>query len=57
MQFIPPVAPCQLPGELLGRLSGEDLLRRLCHLLGLLGPVSTTSWSGYLRVAIDPQKM
>ena len=55
--FIPPLAPCQLPGELLGRLSGEDLLRRLCHLLGLLGPVSTTSWSGYLRVAIDPQKM
>jgi hypothetical protein len=55
--FIPPVAPCQLPGALLGRLSGEDLLRRLCHLLGLLEPVSTTSWSGYLRVAIDPQKM
>ena len=55
--FIPPVATGQLPGALLGRLSGEGLLQRLCHLLGLLGPVSSTSWSGYLRVVIDPQKM
>ena len=55
--FIPPVAVGQLPGALLGRLNGVDLRHRLCLLLRLLAPVTTTSWSGSLRVAIDPQKM
>lgn len=55
--FIPPVQTDQLPGELLGRLDGKDLCQRLCHLLHLLTPITTTSWSGYLRVIIDPQKM
>jgi len=55
--FIHPVAVGQLPGALLGRLSGVDLRHRLCLLLRLLAPVTTTSWSGSLRVAIDPQKM
>jgi hypothetical protein len=55
--FIPPVDVSQLPGALLGRLSGEDLPHRVCLLLHLLAPVTTASWSGSLRVAINPQKM
>ncbi len=55
--FLPPLAAEQLPGALLGRLSGADLRQRLCRLLGLLAPLTTTSWSGLLPVAIDPQKM
>jgi len=47
----------QLPGALLGRLSGKDLLHRMCLLLRLLAPLTTTSWSGSLRVVINPQKM
>ena len=54
--FIPPVDTFRLPGALLGRLTGESLLRRLCHLLGLLMPI-TTFWSGNLRGVMDPQKM
>ena len=55
--FIPPVDVSQLPGALLGRLNGEDLQHRVCLLLRLLAPLTTTSWSGSLRVLIDPQKM
>jgi len=54
--FIPPVDTFWLPGALLGRLTGGSLLRRLCHLLGLLMPI-TTFWSGKLRGVMDPQKM
>ena len=55
--FIPSVETDQLPGALLGRLDGKDLCQRLCQLLLLLAPITTTSWSGYLRVILDPQKM
>ena len=55
--FVPPVNAAQLPDVLLGRLTGDDLRHRLCHLLRLLIPITTTSWSGSLRVIIDPQKM
>lgn len=55
--FIPPVNESQLPDGLLSRLKGEDLPTRLCRLLLLVAPVTTTSWSGYLRINIDPQKM
>ena len=55
--FIPPVDVSQLPGALLGRLSPEDLQHRVCLLLRLLAPLTTTSWSGSLRVVINPQKM
>ena len=55
--FIPPVDANQLPGALLGRLSGEDLQHRVCLLLHLLAPFTTTSCSGSLRVVINPQKM
>ena len=55
--FLPPLDHSQLPGALLGRLNGTDLHQRLCHCLVLLMPVSTASWSGYLQVRIDPQKM
>jgi hypothetical protein len=54
--FIPSVDTSRLPGALLGRLSGESLLLRLCHLLRLLMPI-TASWSGNMREVIDPQKM
>jgi hypothetical protein len=41
----------------LGRLAGHDLQQRLCHLLVLLMPLSSTSCPGYVKVVIDPQKM
>ena len=56
-RFIPPVDVSQLPGALLGRLRPEDLQHRVCLLLRLLTPLTTTSWSGSLRVVINPQKM
>lgn len=56
-RFIPPVDVSRLPGALLGRLSPEDLQHRVCLLLRLLAPLTTTSWSGSLRVVINPQKM
>ena len=55
--FLPPLDHSQLPGALLGRLNGTDLCQRLCYLLVLLMPVSTCTWSGFLKVRIDPQKM
>jgi hypothetical protein len=55
--FIPPVDIRQLPGALLGRLDGRDLMHRVCQLLRLLAPLTTTSWSGSLRVVVNPQKM
>jgi hypothetical protein len=55
--FMPPVDISQLPGALLGRLSGADLRHRVCQLLVMLMPLSTSSWSGSLRVVINPQKM
>ena len=55
--FVPPLNTAQLPGSLLGRLTGDTLTQRLCHLLRLLIPITTVSWSGSLRVIIDPQKM
>ena len=47
--YVPPIKAGGLPGELLGRLEGKDLKPRLCRLLLLVAPVTTTSWSGYLR--------
>ncbi len=55
--FMPPIELEGLPASLLGRLNGKDLPLRLCRLLLLLAPFTTTSWSGSLRVVIDPQKM
>lgn len=55
--FIPPVKIDRLPDALLKGLRGIDLRQRLCQLLLLLAPLTTASWSGYLRVRIDPQKM
>lgn len=55
--YVPPIKAGGLPDELLGRLEGKDLMTRLCRLLLLLAPVTTTSWSGYLRITLNPQKM
>jgi hypothetical protein len=55
--FIPPVDIRQLPGALLGQLLAPDLLGRLCLLLRLVAAVTTRSWSGSLKVVINPQKM
>jgi len=55
--FMPPLDPAQLPGAVLGRLSGPDLQQRLCHLLVLLLPLSSTSCPGYVKVTMNPQKM
>lgn len=55
-QFMPPIAVEQLPGALLGRLSGTTLSQRLCLMLHRISPVST-AWSGSVgRVAV-PQTM
>ena len=56
-QFIPPITPEGLPGKVLARLRGADLLERLVRMLWLIAPVSTTSWSGSLRVAPNPQNL
>jgi len=55
--YTPPVDSAQLPGALLGRLTGDNLKQRLCKLLRLLIPITTCSWSGYLKVGKNPQKM
>jgi len=55
--YVPPIQASGLPDGILGKLEGKDLRARLCRLLLLVAPVTTTSWSGYLRTAIDPQKM
>ncbi len=54
--FMPPVDSVKLPGSLMGRFTGRDLQQRLCQFLQLLLSFSTVSWSGYLKVVIDPQK-
>ena len=56
-QFVPPVAAAKLPGELLGRLRGADLRERVVRLLWLIAPLSTTSWSGSLRMTPNPQNL
>lgn len=55
-RWVPPLDLNQLPGALLGRLNGANLAVRVGQLLGLLAPLTTTSWSGSLGVVIDPQK-
>ncbi len=55
-QFLPPVPAGQLPGALLGRLTGGTLLRRLCQLLQSIAPV-TTAWSRCVRGEAFPQTM
>lgn len=55
--YMPPVESNQMPGALLGRLEGRDLKHRLCLLLRLIAPLTTTSCSSSLRVMINPQKM
>jgi hypothetical protein len=54
--FLPPIAGAELPGALLGRMTGADLDERLWRMLLLIAPV-TTAWSGSLRKGVDPQKM
>ncbi len=56
-QFVPPIAASALPGELLARLQGANLRERVIRLLWLIAPLSTTSWSGSVRVVPDPQKL
>lgn len=56
-RFMPPPATDALPGSLLGRLTGVNLGHRLCLLLRLLTPLTSGSWAGSVRVAVDPQKM
>ena len=56
-QFIPPIAAARLPGALLALLQGANLLERLVRMLWLIAPVTTTSCSGSLTVAPDPQNL
>ena len=56
-RFMPPIDASRLPGALLERLVGPDTDHRCCLLLRLLTPVTTASWTGSVRVMIDPQKM
>lgn len=56
-QFLPPIATQRLPGELLGRLKGEDLSQRLIQLLLLLQSLTSGSCSHYLPLTSGPQKM
>lgn len=54
--FMPPVAEHQLPGALLGRLTGETLPRRLYQLLVLVSSI-TSPWTRSLPKEVVPQKM
>ena len=54
--FLPPIPVADLPGALLGRLTGATLPERLCQLLQLIAPV-TTAWSGSVRREATPQTM
>ena len=54
--FVPPIEVGRLPDSLLGRLKDEKLSDRLCRLLVLLCPATTTSVD-YLKGVIDPQRM
>ena len=56
-RFVPPVEIRALPGALLGRLTGDDLMQRVRQLLTLIAPLTTTSWASLLPVGVDPQKM
>jgi hypothetical protein len=56
-RFIPPIEDSRLPGTLLDRLIGTDLRDRLCLLLRLVSPITTASWSGSLRLEMNPQMM
>ena len=56
-RFMPPVPARELPGALLGRLQGAHLDERLVRLLWLIAPATSGSWTGSLRVGVDPQKM
>jgi len=55
--YMPTLSQVQLPGALLGRLTGSDLQQRVCQLLVLLLPLSCASCTGYMKVVMDPQKM
>jgi len=55
--FVPPIQPDRLPGALLERFTTKSLAMRTCQVLRLVAATTTTSWTGFSRVAIDPQKM
>lgn len=55
--FIPPIQADELPDALLERLTCKSPAVGACHVLRLVAPTTTTSWLGFLRVCIDPQKM
>jgi hypothetical protein len=55
--FVPPIQPNRLPGALLERFTTKSLVMRTCQVLRLVAATTTTSWTGFSRVAIDPQKM
>ena len=56
VHFMPPIDVAELPGGLLGRLTGSDLFERLGQMLLLICPVST-AWSGSVRRTMHPQTM
>lgn len=55
--FSPPIPPVRLPGELLARLQGSDLVERLIHLLQLVAPLTTTTGPPFMRVVASTHKM
>lgn len=55
--FSPPIAPVRLPGELLARLQGADLVARLVHLLQLVAPLTTITGPPFMRVVASTHKM
>lgn len=55
--FSPPIAPVRLPGELLARLQGADLVARLVRLLQLVAPLTTITGPPFMRVVASTHKM
>lgn len=54
--FMPPLIEHELPGALLGRLTGGSLSQRLCQLLMLLSSI-TSAWTRSLQKESAPQRM
>lgn len=56
-RLLPPIGTCDLPGALLGRLTGNDLEARLLAFLLYLSPLTTGSCAGFAMEGLLPQKM
>jgi hypothetical protein len=55
--LLPPPKTVELPGALLARLPGSDLVGRLLALLSDLWALTTSSCAGFVMEGLGPQNM